>query len=139
MSQSSRAVAQIVMPEPVVEGAGVHLRRSIGTRKLDHLDPFLLLDHFESARPADYQAGFPYHQHRDSLDHHGSIGAGDIQWMTSGSGIMHEEMPQVRPEGIGGLQLWLNLPAREKMTRPKYRDLQAALLPETLLEGGAKA
>ena len=153
MSQSSRAVAQIVTPEPVVEGAGVHLRRSIGTRKLDHLDPFLLLDHFESARPADYQAGFPYHphrgietvtivrkgevQHRDSLDHHGSIGAGDIQWMTSGSGIMHEEMPQVRPEGIAGLQLWLNLPARDKMTRPKYRDLQAGHLTETALDGGA--
>jgi quercetin 2,3-dioxygenase len=131
----------------------VHLRRSIGTRKLDHLDPFLLLDHFESARPADYQAGFPYHphrgietvtivrkgevQHRDSLEHHGSIGAGDIQWMTSGSGIMHEEMPQVRPEGIAGLQLWLNLPARDKMTRPKYRDLQAAHLAETALDGGA--
>ncbi len=153
MSQSSREVAQIVTPEPVVEGAGVHLRRSIGTRKLDHLDPFLLLDHFESARPADYQAGFPYHphrgietvtivrkgevQHRDSLDHHGSIGAGDIQWMTSGSGIMHEEMPQVRPEGIAGLQLWLNLPARDKMTRPKYRDLQAGHLTETALDGGA--
>ena len=153
MSQSSRAVAQIVTPEPVVEGAGVHLRRSIGTQKLDHLDPFLLLDHFESARPADYQAGFPYHphrgietvtivrkgevQHRDSLDHHGSIGAGDIQWMTSGSGIMHEEMPQVRPEGIAGLQLWLNLPAGDKMTRPKYRDLQAGHLTETALDGGA--
>jgi redox-sensitive bicupin YhaK (pirin superfamily) len=153
MSQSSRAVAQIVTPEPVVEGAGVHLRRSIGTRKLDHLDPFLLLDHFESARPADYQAGFPYHphrgietvtivrkgevQHRDSLEHQGSIGAGDIQWMTSGSGIMHEEMPQVRPEGIAGLQLWLNLPARDKMTRPKYRDLQAGHLTETALDGGA--
>jgi redox-sensitive bicupin YhaK (pirin superfamily) len=155
MSQSSRAVAQIVTPEPVVEGAGVHLRRSIGTRRLDHLDPFLLLDHFESARPADYQAGFPYHphrgietvtivrkgevQHRDSLEHHGSIGAGDIQWMTSGSGIMHEEMPQVRPEGIAGLQLWLNLPARDKMTRPKYRDLQAARLTESALDGGANA
>ena len=155
MSQSSRAVAQIVTPEPVVEGAGVHLRRSIGTRRLDHLDPFLLLDHFESARPADYQAGFPYHphrgietvtivrkgegQHRDSLEHHGSIGAGDIQWMTSGSGIMHEEMPQVRPEGIAGLQLWLNLPARDKMTRPKYRDLQAARLTEIALDGGANA
>jgi quercetin 2,3-dioxygenase len=155
MSQSSRAVAQIVTPEPVVEGAGVHLRRSIGTRKLDHLDPFLLLDHFESARPADYQAGFPYHphrgietvtivrtgevQHRDSLDHHGSIRAGDIQWMTSGSGIMHEEMPQVRPEGIAGLQLWLNLPARDKMTRPKYRDLQAERLTETALDGGGSA
>src|SRR5262252_5851758 len=155
MSQSLRPVAHVVTPEPVVEGAGVHLRRSIGTRRLDHLDPFLLLDHFESVKPADYEAGFPYHphrgietvtivrkgevQHRDSLGHKGSIGAGDIQWMTSGSGILHEEMPQVRPEGIGGLQLWLNLPAREKMTRPKYRDLQATALAETPLEGGARA
>ena len=105
----------------------MHLRRSIGTRSLDHLDPFLLLDHFESASPPDYQAGFPYHphrgietvtvvrkgeiQHRDSLEHQGTIGAGDIQWMTSGSGIMHEEMPQVRPEGIAGLQLWLKADA----------------------------
>src|SRR6267378_841984 len=93
MSQSSRPVAHVITPEPVVEGAGVHLRRSIGTRKLDHLDPFLLLDHFESATPADYEAGFPYHPHRgietvtivrkgevkhkDSLGHKGSIGAGD--------------------------------------------------------------
>ena len=134
-SPTSRPVAQVVKPEPVVEGAGVHLRRSIGTRGLDNLDPFLLLDHFESVQPEDYEAGFPYHphrgietvtfvrtgevQHRDSLGHQGSIGAGDIQWMTSGSGILHEEMPQVRPEGIGGLQLWLNLPAREKMSRPE--------------------
>jgi len=155
MSQVSRPVARVVTPEPVIEGAGVHLRRSIGTRGLDHLDPFLLLDHFESANPPDYEAGFPYHphrgietvtivrkgeiQHKDSLGHRGSIGAGDIQWMTSGSGILHEEMPQVRPEGIGGLQLWLNLPAREKMSRPKYRDLQAKQLTETDLEGGAKA
>jgi quercetin 2,3-dioxygenase len=154
MSQESRAVAQIVKPEPVIEGAGVHLRRSIGTRRLDHLDPFLLLDHFESARPEEYEPGFPYHPHRgietvtfvrtgevahrDSLGHRGSIWAGDIQWMTSGSGILHEEMPQVRPEGIGGLQLWLNLPAREKMTRPKYRDLTASALPETELSGGAR-
>jgi len=153
VSQSSRPVTQIVAPEPVVEGAGVHLRRSIGTRKLDHLDPFLLLDHFESVSPADYKAGFPYHphrgietvtivrtgevRHRDSLEHRGTIGAGDIQWMTSGSGIMHEEMPQVRPEGIAGLQLWLNLPAREKMTRPKYRDLQADRLTESKLGEGA--
>jgi len=153
VSQSSRPVTQIVAPEPVVEGAGVHLRRSIGTRELDHLDPFLLLDHFESVSPADYKAGFPYHphrgietvtivrtgevRHRDSLEHRGTIGAGDIQWMTSGSGIMHEEMPQVRPEGIAGLQLWLNLPAREKMTRPKYRDLQADRLTESKLGEGA--
>src|SRR5207247_6918739 len=113
MSQSARPVADVITPEPVVEGAGVHLRRSIGTRRLDHLDPFLLLDHFESVSPADYEAGFPYHPHRgietvtivrkgeilhrDSLGHRGSIGGGDIQWMTSGSGILHEEMPQVRP------------------------------------------
>jgi redox-sensitive bicupin YhaK (pirin superfamily) len=155
MSQTSRPVAHVVKPEPVIEGAGVHLRRSIGTRSLDHLDPFLLLDHFESANPADYEAGFPYHphrgietvtivragavKHRDSLGHHGTIGANDIQWMTSGSGILHEEMPQVRPEGIGGLQLWLNLPAREKMTRPKYRDLEGSLLTETVLDEGARA
>jgi redox-sensitive bicupin YhaK (pirin superfamily) len=154
MSQTSRPVAQVVKPDPVVEGAGVHLRRSIGTRSLDHLDPFLLLDHFESANPADYEAGFPYHphrgietvtivragevQHRDSLGHRGAIGAGDIQWMTSGSGILHEEMPQVRPEGIGGLQLWLNLPARDKMSRPKYRDLGGNLLTETILDEGAQ-
>jgi len=154
MSQSSRPVAQVVTPEPVVEGAGVHLRRSIGTRKLDHLDPFLLLDHFESVRPSDYEAGFPYHPHRgietvtivrkgeiehgDSLGHRGTIGAGDIQWMTSGSGILHEEMPQVRPEGIGGLQLWLNLPAREKMTRPKYRDLESSRLAEAEVNSGAR-
>ncbi|MEX2222198.1 MAG: pirin family protein, partial [Candidatus Rokuibacteriota bacterium] len=155
MTDTSRPVAQIVLPEPVVEGAGVHLRRSIGTRRLDHLDPFLLLDHFESVRSEDYEAGFPYHphrgietvtfvrtgeiQHRDSLGHQGRINAGDIQWMTSGSGILHEEMPQVRAEGIGGLQLWLNLPAREKLTRPKYRDLESSRLGETELDGGAKA
>jgi len=155
MSGDSRPVARIVTPDPVVEGAGVHLRRSIGTRRLDHLDPFLLLDHFESARPEEYEPGFPYHPHRgietvtfirtgevahrDSLGHRGRIGAGDIQWMTSGSGILHEEMPQVRPEGIGGLQLWLNLPAHEKMVRPKYRDLTASHLAETALEGGARA
>ena len=148
-----RPVARIITPEPVVEGAGVHLRRSIGTQALDHLDPFLLLDHFESVRPEDYEPGFPYHphrgietvtivrkgevQHRDSLGHQGRIGAGDIQWMTSGSGILHEEMPQVRPEGIGGLQLWLNLPAREKMTRPKYRDLESSQLADTRLDEGA--
>jgi redox-sensitive bicupin YhaK (pirin superfamily) len=153
MSRSSRPVAYSVTPEPVVEGAGVHLRRSIGTRKLDHLDPFLLLDHFESVDPVDYEAGFPYHphrgietvtlvrkgevRHRDSLGHQGAIGADDIQWMTSGSGILHEEMPQVRPEGIAGLQLWLNLPAREKMSRPKYRDLAGTRLAETETDEGA--
>ena len=154
MSTTPRAVARVITPEPVVEGAGVHLRRSLGTRTLDYLDPFLLLDHFESANPADYEAGFPYHPHRgietvtvvrkgeiqhgDSLGHRGTIGAGDIQWMTSGSGIMHEEMPQVRAEGIGGLQLWLNVPAREKMSRPQYRDLPAERLVEATTGEGAR-
>ena len=154
MSESRRVTQIVTPPEPVVEGAGVHLGRSIGTRRLDHLDPFLLLDHFESAEPADYRAGFPYHphrgietvtivrkgevRHRDSLGHQGSISSGDIQWMTSGSGILHEEMPQVRPEGIAGLQLWLNLPAREKMTRPKYRDLRGEHLPEIEVAEGAR-
>ena len=153
MNDSSRSVARVIIPEPVVEGAGVHLRRSLGTRSLDYLDPFLLLDHFESADPADYEAGFPYHPHRgietvtivrkgevrhgDSLGHRGTIGAGDIQWMTSGSGILHEEMPQVRPEGIGGLQLWLNLPAKEKMTRPQYRELSAGALDQVQTDEGA--
>jgi len=154
MKPSVRPIAQVITPEPVVEGAGVHLRRSIGTRRLDHLDPFLLLDHFESVRPVDYEAGFPFHPHRgietvtvvrkgeirhgDSLGHRGTIGAGDIQWMTSGSGIMHEEMPQVRPEGIAGLQLWLNLPAQDKMTRPKYRELSMDGLPTTTTDQGAQ-
>ena len=154
MSERIRPVARVIAPEPVVEGAGVHLRRSIGTRGLDNLDPFLLLDHFESTAPAEYEAGFPVHPHRgietvtlmrtgevrhaDSLGHRGSIGPGDIQWMTSGSGILHEEMPQVRPEGIAGLQLWLNLPAAEKMSRPKYRDLVADRLPVVEADGGAR-
>ena len=149
-----RTITRVIAPQPVIEGAGVHLGRSIGTRELDHVDPFLLLDHFESVNPHDYEAGFPYHphrgietitiirkgevQHRDSLGHAGSIGAGDIQWMTSGSGILHEEMPQVRSEGIGGLQIWLNLPARDKMTRPKYRDLSSGALEEIETDDGAR-
>jgi hypothetical protein len=126
----------------------------MGTPRLDHLDPFLLLDHFESVDSAEYRAGFPYHPHRgietvtiirtgavqhgDSLGHRGTIGAGDIQWMTAGSGILHEEMPQVRPEGISGLQLWLNLPAAEKMSRPRYRDLSGDRLIEVETPEGAR-
>jgi redox-sensitive bicupin YhaK (pirin superfamily) len=150
---SARAIEQIIRPEPTVEGAGVHLIRSLGSRQLTNLDPFLLLDHFESSVAADYQAGFPFHPHRgietvtilrtgevrhgDSLGHKGTISGGDVQWMTSGSGILHEEMPVVRPEGISGLQLWLNLPAREKMTRPKYRDLRADQLETHVTDDGA--
>jgi redox-sensitive bicupin YhaK (pirin superfamily) len=154
MNQIQRKVANIIEPQPVIEGAGVRLRRSIGTRTLDYLDPFLLLDHFASKDAADYKAGFPLHphrgietvtyllrgqvDHRDSIGNSGSIGAGDVQWMTAGGGIMHEEMPQVRPEGIDGFQLWVNLPARLKMTRPRYQGVLAAEIPETEVEGGSR-
>ncbi|MBI4470611.1 MAG: pirin family protein [Acidobacteria bacterium] len=146
MSAQPRSVERIVEPEPVVEGAGVRLKRSIGTGTLDTLDPFLLLDHFASSNPEDYEAGFPLHPHRgietvtyvlvgevrhkDTLGNSGSIGAGDLQWMTAGGGIMHEEMPQLRPEGIAGFQLWVNLPARLKMTTPRYQEIRSRDIPE---------
>lgn len=154
MSLLHRKIQQIIEPQPVIEGAGVHLKRSIGTRTLDYLDPFLLLDHFSSSNPADYEAGFPLHPHRgietvtyilkgevhhkDTLGNAGSIGAGDVQWMTAGGGIMHEEMPQVRPEGIDGFQLWVNLPAKLKMSRPRYQGVGSGEIPEVEIEGGTK-
>ncbi len=152
MKSSSRQVETIIEPEAVVEGAGVRLNRSIGTDRLDYLDPFLLLDHFVSCDPRDYQAGFPLHPHRgietvtyvlrgevrhkDTLGNSGSIGAGDVQWMTAGRGIMHEEMPQVRPEGIEGFQLWVNLPAKLKMTKPRYQEIRSGKIPEIKREHG---
>jgi len=154
MASLERKVAKIIVPEPVVEGAGVRLRRSIGTRMLDYLDPFLLLDHFASTNPEDYKAGFPLHPHRgietvtyvlsgvvhhkDTLGNAGNIGAGDVQWMTAGRGIMHEEMPQVRPEGIAGFQLWVNLPAKLKMTQPRYQEIPSREIPEITTDEGAK-
>src|SRR5439155_21372478 len=146
MKSLPREIEQIIEPQSVTEGAGVRLKRSIGTQKLNYLDPFLLLDHFESSNPRDYEAGFPLHphrgietvtyvlrgevQHKDTLGNSGSIGAGDLQWMTAGRGIMHEEMPQARPEGIAGFQLWINLPVRLKMTAARYRDVRSASIPE---------
>ncbi|MGH7844594.1 MAG: pirin family protein, partial [Candidatus Binatia bacterium] len=146
MSTTLRKIARIIEPQAVVEGAGVRLKRSIATRTLDYLDPFLLLDHFASKNPADYKAGFPLHPHRgietvtyllagavrhkDTLGNAGEIGPGDVQWMTAGRGIMHEEMPQVRPEGVAGFQLWVNLPARLKMTAPRYQNIAANEIPE---------
>ena len=154
MRSLARHIERIVEPEPVTEGAGVRLKRSIATRTLDYLDPFLLLDDFASSNPRDYEAGFPLHPHRgietvtyvlrgevhhkDTLGNSGSIGAGDVQWMTAGRGIMHEEMPQVRPEGIAGFQLWVNLPAKLKMTRPRYQDIRANEIPELTKAGGAR-
>ena len=153
MSQQ-RSVEGIIEPQPVVEGAGVRLKRSIGTRTLDYLDPFLLLDHFGSSRPEDYEAGFPFHphrgietvtymlrgvvDHRDTLGNSGSIGPGDVQWMTAGGGIMHEEMPRVSPEGIDGFQLWVNLPAKLKMTRPRYQGISSTEIPDVEIEGGIR-
>jgi hypothetical protein len=152
--KSSRKIETIIEPQPVVEGAGVRLKRSIATRTLNYLDPFLLLDHFASENPADYEAGFPLHPHRgietvtyvlsgavnhkDTLGNAGSIGPGQIQWMTSGRGIMHEEMPQVRPEGIAGFQIWVNLPAKLKMTKPRYQDIQADRIPEVERVDGSR-
>src|SRR6187200_2015289 len=133
MTIKQRTIKQLIEPQSVMEGAVVRLKRSIGTQPLDYLDPFLLFDDFTSCHRSDYEAGFPLHPHRgietvtyvlegevdhkDTLGNAGSIGAGDIQWMTAGRGIMHEEMPQVRPEGITGFQLWVNLPARLKMSK----------------------
>src|SRR5437660_11739786 len=154
MKSLPREIEQIIEPQPVTEVAGVRLKRSIGTQKLDYLDPFLLLDHFASTNPRDYEAGFPLHPHRgietvtyvligevhhkDTLGNSGSIGAGDVQWMTAGRGIMHEEMPQVRPEGIAGFQLWVNLPAKLKMTKPRYQDIRSAEIPEIKKDNGAR-
>ena len=154
MDGTTRKISKIIEPQAVVEGAGVRLKRSIGTHTLDYLDPFLLLDHFQSKNPADYQAGFPLHphrgietvtyllagavRHRDSVGNAGEIGPGDLQWMTAGRGIMHEEMPQVRPEGVAGFQLWVNLPAKQKMIAPRYQNVNANEIAEIKREGGAK-
>lgn len=154
MQTVPRKIEKIIKPEPVTEGAGVRLKRSIGTERLDHLDPFLLLDHFVSDDRRDYEAGFSLHphrgietvtyvlrgevQHKDTLGNVGRIGAGDVQWMTAGRGIMHEEMPQVRPEGIAGFQLWVNLPARLKMTKPRYQEIRSGEIPEIKKEDGTR-
>jgi redox-sensitive bicupin YhaK (pirin superfamily) len=151
MSSQPRRVSNIIVPQFVIEGAGVRLKRSIATRELDYLDPFLLFDHFGSKNPADYIAGFPLHPHRgietvtymlagnvnhqDSIGNAGSIGAGDVQWMTAGRGIMHEEMPQRNENELAGFQLWVNLPAKLKMTKPRYQDVPSARIPEFNRDG----
>lgn len=151
MNSTPRKVAKIIEPQAVVEGAGVRLKRSIGTRALDSLDPFLLLDHFQSKHRGDYQAGFPLHphrgietvtylltgvvRHRDSAGNAGEIGPGDLQWMTAGRGIMHEEMPQVGPDGVAGFQLWVNLPAKQKMIAPRYQNIKASEIGEIGRDG----
>jgi redox-sensitive bicupin YhaK (pirin superfamily) len=150
-SFQSRPVVRVIDPQPVIEGAGVHLVRTIASRALDYLDPFLLLDDFRADNPEDYLAGFPWHphrgietvtymlagqvRHRDSIGNAGLIRGGDVQWMTAGRGIMHEEMPEPLDGQMGGFQLWVNLPARLKMTTPRYQDVPAARIPVIEREG----
>src|SRR4030066_2289365 len=154
MSAQIRNISQIIPPSQVMEGAGVLLKRSIAPRTLDYIDPFLLLDHFGSDNPNDYLAGFPMHphrgietvtymlagrvNHRDSLGNHGTIGGGDVQWMTAGRGIMHEEMPKPFEGKMEGFQLWVNLPAKLKMTSPRYRDIVSSYIPMVERTGGVK-
>ncbi len=150
---SIRPVKQITQAQPTLEGAGVHLRRAFGFGNSDDFDPFLLLDDFRNENPDDYLAGFPWHPHRgietityvlagtvdhgDSLGNSGTLGAGDVQWMTAGSGILHQEMPQGNPRGqMHGFQLWANLPSSLKMTTPRYQDISSADIPEVTDDDG---
>jgi quercetin 2,3-dioxygenase len=152
---SIRPVKSIVTSKPTIEGAGVKLRRAFGFGKTDEFDPFLLLDDFRNDRPDDYRAGFPWHPHRgietityvlagsvehgDSLGNRGNLEAGDVQWMTAGSGIMHQEMPQGDATGrMHGFQLWANLPSSLKMTAPRYQDIKAAEIPEIVDDDGTR-
>ncbi|HBL25437.1 MAG TPA: hypothetical protein DD490_01220 [Acidobacteria bacterium] len=153
---SIRSIKSLSQSTPAREGAGVLLRRAFGFGTTDVFDPFLLLDDFRNERPADYQAGFPWHPHRgietityvlagtvehkDSLGNTGALGAGDIQWMTAGRGIVHQEMPQGDAAGrMHGFQLWANLPASLKMTAPRYQDVQSAEVPEVTDDDGTRA
>ena len=150
---SIRPVKQITPAVPTVEGAGVKLRRAFGFGKTDDFDPFLLLDDFRNEAPEDYQAGFPWHPHRgietityvlagsvahgDSLGNQGNLEAGDIQWMTAGRGILHQEMPKGDAAGrMHGFQLWANLPRSMKMTQPRYQDVEAKDVPEVVDDDG---
>jgi len=152
---SLRPVKSIIQSKPVIEGAGVKLRRAFGFGDTAAFDPFLLMDDFRNDRPEDYRAGFPWHphrgietityvlagtvEHRDSLGNMGTLGAGDVQWMTAGSGILHQEMPEGDPRGrMHGFQLWANLPSSLKMTAPRYQDVKAAEIPEVTDDDGTR-
>src|SRR5467141_2731091 len=152
---SIRPVKRIIESKPTMEGAGVKLRRAFGLGETAEFDPFLLLDDFRNDRPTDYQAGFPWHPHRgietityvlagtvdhkDSLGNSGALAAGDVQWMTAGSGILHQEMPKGDTRGrMHGFQLWANLPSSLKMTAPRYQDVVAKDIPEVVDDDGTK-
>src|SRR6476659_6124561 len=150
---SIRPVKKIIQSKPTMEGAGVHLRRAFGFGDTQEFDPFLLLDDFRNDNPDEYAAGFPWHPHRgietityvlagevdhgDSLGNKGILGAGDIQWMTAGSGILHQEMPKGDANGrMHGFQLWSNLPQSLKMTGPRYQDVKSNDIPTVVEDDG---
>ncbi len=152
---SIRPIKRMIKAKPTTEGAGVHLRRAFGFGATEDFDPFLLFDDFRNDRPEDYEAGFPWHPHRgietityvlkgvvehsDSLGNKGELGAGDVQWMTAGSGIIHQEMPRGDAEGkMHGFQLWANLPSSLKMTAPRYQDVGSGDIPEVTDDDGTK-
>jgi quercetin 2,3-dioxygenase len=152
---SIRPVKRLIQSKPTLEGAGVHLRRAFGFQNTSEFDPFLLLDDFRNDVPEDYLAGFPWHPHRgietityvlagtvehgDSMGNRGAIGAGDIQWMTAGRGIIHQEMPRGDRAGrMHGFQLWANLPASLKMTAPRYQEVKASDIPEVIDDDGTR-
>jgi hypothetical protein len=150
-----RKIAKVWKSKPTLEGAGVHLKRGFGFYEVPQLDPFLLFDDFHSDNPTHYLKGFPWHPHRgietityvlhgkvehgDSMGNQGTISSGDVQWMTAGSGIIHQEMPKGRKDGLmWGFQLWANLPRSKKMMDPRYRDVTAPQIPEVTLKVGVK-
>ena len=153
-TQSVRGVARLVRGMPTSDGAGVKLTRVIGQPRLPDLDPFLMLDEFGTDNPGDYIAGFPDHphrgfetvtymldgrmRHRDNHGHEGVLVPGSVQWMTAGRGIVHSEMPEQQQGRMRGFQLWINLPARDKMTAPKYQEFGPEKIPATDLGGGAR-
>jgi len=152
---TTRRIDKIFKSRPTIEGAGVHLKRAFGYSQVPMFDPFLMLDDFHTANPAEYLPGFPWHPHRgietityvlegrvehgDSMGNKGVIDPGDVQWMTAGSGIIHQEMPKETATGIlWGFQFWANLPASRKMMPPRYRDVKAAEIPEVILPAGTR-
>jgi quercetin 2,3-dioxygenase len=153
---SLRPIRQVIQTKPTIEGAGVKLQRAFGFGKTKDFDPFLLFDDFRNDNPSDYLAGFPWHPHRgietityvlagsvehgDSLGNKGRMTAGDVQWMTAGSGILHQEMPKGDSQGrMHGFQLWANLPASLKLTNPRYQDIPSAAIPEVTDDDGTTA
>ncbi|MDN3514219.1 MAG: pirin family protein [Candidatus Brocadia sp.] len=151
----TRKIRKVLKSKPTIEGAGVHLKRALGYNQVPLFDPFLLLDDFRSENPEDYIKGFPWHPHRgietityvlqgdvehgDSMGNKGIISSGDIQWMTAGSGIIHQEMPKGDSSGVMlGFQLWANLPKSHKMMEPRYRGVKSGQIPEVMLANGTK-